>query len=142
MYEFINEKLQETSLSQSVIPGSGPRHMIFSHDGKYCYLVNEIANSIMVYQYEDGHFTLIQVIHCVPRHVLYRVNQETGKITLLYMVHTGKGPRDFNIIDDRYIVVASQEDDRLELYTFDEEKEEIKPTGNTLDIIQPVCVAL
>ena len=24
----------------------------------------------------------------------------------------------------------------------DEEKEEIKPTGNTLDIIQPVCVAL
>ena len=56
--------------------------------------------------------------------------------------HTGKGPRDFNIIDDRYIVVASQEDDRLELYTFDEEKEEIKPTGNTLDIIQPVCVAL
>ena len=58
--------------------------------------------------------------------VLYRVNQETGKITLLYMVHTGKGPRDFNIIDDRYIVVASQEDDRLELYTFDEEKEEIK----------------
>ena len=117
------------------------------------------------------YFTLIQVIHCVPRHfhgfssaaaihmtssgkhiivsnrghdsiVLYRVNQETGKITLLYMVHTGKGPRDFNIIDDRYIVVASQEDDRLELYTFDEEKEEIKPTGNTLDIIQPVCVAL
>ena len=35
-----------------------------------------------------------------------------------------------------------QEDDRLELYTFDEEKEEIKPAGNTLDIIQPVCVAL
>ena len=25
---------------------------------------------------------------------------------------------------------------------FDEEKEEIKPAGNTLDIIQPVCVAL
>ena len=58
MYEFINEKLQETSLSQSVIPGSGPRHMIFSYDGKYCYLVNEIANSIMVYQYEDGHLIL------------------------------------------------------------------------------------
>ena len=149
------KKLQETSFSQSVIPGSGPRHMIFSHDGKYCYLVNEISNSIMVYQYHDGHFTLIQVIHCVPRHfhgfssaaaihmtssgkhiivsnrghdsiVLYRVNQETGKITLLYMVHTGKGPRDFNIIDDRYIVVASQEEDRLELYTFNEEKEEIE----------------
>lgn len=39
MYEFINEKLQETSLSQSVIPGSGPRHMIFSHDGKYLIIL-------------------------------------------------------------------------------------------------------
>ena len=29
-----------------------------------------------------------------------------------------------------------------ELLLSDEEKEEIKPTGNTLDIIQPVCVAL
>ncbi len=53
-----------------------------------------------------------------------------------------KGPRDFNIIDDRYIVVASQERRLFRLYTFDEEKEEIKPTEILLDIIQPVCVAL
>ena len=57
MYEFINEKLQETSLSQSVISGSGPRHMIFSPDGKYCYLVNEISNSIMVYNIMMDTFT-------------------------------------------------------------------------------------
>ena len=29
MYEFINEITRNISLSQSVIPGSGPRHMIF-----------------------------------------------------------------------------------------------------------------
>ncbi len=42
MYEFINEKLQETSLSQSVIPGSGPRHMIFSHDGDIVILLTKL----------------------------------------------------------------------------------------------------
>ena len=67
---------------------------------------------------------LIQAIHCIPRHfkgfssaaairltssgkhlfvsnpghdsiAMYRVNQETGKISLLYMVHTGKYLRHF-----------------------------------------------
>lgn len=171
MYNFNGKDLVDSELSQAVIPGSGPRHMIFSHDGRFAYLVNEISNSIMVYQYHDGHFTLVQGINCVPRHfhdfssaaaihmtssgkhmlvsnrghdsiVLYRVNQDSGKITLLYMVHTGKSPRDFNIIDDKYIVVASQEDNRLELYSFDEDNEEIEFINETLEIKQPVCVAL
>ncbi len=73
--------------------------------------------------------------------VLYRVNQETGKISLLYMVHTGKGPRDFNIIDDQFVIVANQESNEIELYTFDEETEELQSTGEKIEIPQPVCVA-
>ena len=73
--------------------------------------------------------------------VLYRVNQETGKISLLYMVHTGKGPRDFNIINDKYVIVGCQEDNVIELYTFDEESEELKPADEKLEIPQPVCIA-
>ena len=38
------------------------------------------------------------------------------------MVHTGKIPRDFNIIDDKYLIVGAQDDDELELLTFDEKK--------------------
>lgn len=171
MYEYKEGMLKEqTQLNLLMIPGSGPRHMIFSHDGRFSYVINEISNSIMVYSYEQGHYTLIQGINCVPRHfhdfssaaairmtksgkhlmvsnrghdsiVLYRVNQETGKILLLYMVHTGKGPRDFNIIDDKYVIVGCQEDNVIELYTFDEENEELKPTDENLAIPQPVCVA-
>ena len=172
MYEYNDGKLTErTDLSQSVIPGSGPRHMVFSKDGRFSYVVNEISNCVMVYSYLEGHYTLLQVIHCVPRHfhgfssasgirinksgkhlfvsnrghdsiVLYRINPETGKLSLLYMVHTGKEPRDFNIINEKYLVVASQEDNRLELLTFNEEKEELVKTDITLDIPAPVCVAV
>lgn len=172
MYEFDNGVLKEREdLSQAVLPGSGPRHMIFSKDGRYCYLSNEIANSVMVYSYQEGHYTLIQVIHCVPRHfhgfssasaiklspsgkhlfvsnrghdsiVLYRVNQNNGKLSLLYMVHTAKSPRDFTLVDNRYLLVGGQDDNVIELLTFDEENEELVKTENTLSIPSPVCLVV
>lgn len=163
--------LEDPKYTLSVVPGSGPRHMIFSKDGNFAYLVNEIANNVMVFKYTDKHFTLVQVIHTTPRHfhdfssasairlsnsgkhlfvsnrghdsiVLYRVNQETGKLSLLYMVHTGECPRDFDILDDKYLIVACQDSDELELLTFDENEEELIRTTSTLRITAPVCVAL
>lgn len=60
--------LEDPHYTLNIVPGSGPRHMIFSHDGRFAYLVNEIANNIMVFKYYQGHFQLIQAIHCIPRH--------------------------------------------------------------------------
>jgi 6-phosphogluconolactonase len=157
--------------SVNIIPGSGPRHMIFSKDGRYAYLVNEIANSVMVFKVNDDRFSLVQNVSCIPHHFkgfsaaaairmtstgdhlmvsnrghdsicLYRVNKESGKLSLLYMVHTGKGPRDFNIIDDQYLVVACQEDNKLQLMTFDETNEKLLMTPYECTIPQPVCVTL
>jgi 6-phosphogluconolactonase len=34
--------------------GSGPRHMAFSADGKRLYAINEISNTVAVYDYEPG----------------------------------------------------------------------------------------
>lgn len=170
IYDYINGVLEEDKeRTINVVPGSGPRHMIFSQDGKYAYLVNEISNQLMVFKYQDGRFSLIQAIRTSPRHfkdfnaaaairlsnsgknlfisnrghdsiALYRVNQTSGKVTLLYMVHTGKEPRDFNIIDDKYIIVGAQGDNRIELLTFNEETESLETTGISLEIPQPVCI--
>lgn len=172
MYTYQDGKLEEdVEHTLNVVPGSGPRHMIFSKDGRFAYLVNEISNNLMVYKYNDKYLNLIQVIHTTPRHfhgfssasairlsatgnhlfisnrghdsiVLYRVNQETGKVSLLYMVHTGKNPRDFNIIDDKYLIVGAQDDDELELLTFDEKSEQLVRTASTLAIPAPVCIAI
>ncbi|WP_134089491.1 lactonase family protein [Olivibacter sp. XZL3] len=43
-------------------PGSGPRHLTFSKDGKYVYLVQEMKAAITVYSYKDGHLTPIQEV--------------------------------------------------------------------------------
>lgn len=172
MYNYKDGVLKEnTDYTVNVVPGSGPRHLIFSQDGHYGYLINEIANKIMVFKYNEGRMSLVQAIHCIPRHfkgfnaaaaihltksgehllisnrghnsiALYRVNKENGKISLLYMVHTGKEPRDFNIIDDKYVIVGAQEDNKLQVLTFDEENEKLLMTDSELEIPAPVCVCV
>lgn len=161
--------LEDINYTLNVVPGSGPRHMIFSQDGHFAYLVNEIANNIMVFKYCEGRFNLIQAIHCIPRHfkgfssasairmttsgehlfvsnrghnsiAMYRVNKVTGKISLLYMVHTGKGPRDFNIIDDKYLIVGCQDDNILQVLTFDEVNEKLLMSHSSIELPAPVCI--
>jgi 6-phosphogluconolactonase len=113
--------------SIAVQPGSGPRHITFSKDGKYAYLLQEMNGNLTAYKYADGHFTVIQESNIVPKtftgttgsadvHLtpdgkfLYATNRGTanaitrfavqGNGTLLSKGTTstlGKGPRNFAI---------------------------------------------
>ncbi len=49
-------------------PGSGPRYCELSADGRFCYLINELASSISVLQYdgERGHLAFLQEISTTP----------------------------------------------------------------------------
>ena len=134
MYKYYDGKLEEDSNHNlNVVPGqvlhTTPRHfhgfssasaIRLSKSGKHLFVSNRGHDSI----------------------ALYRVNQETGKITLLYMVHTGKTPRDFNFISSKYLIVGAQDDDEIELFKFNEEKEELIRTAITLAIPSPVCIAV
>lgn len=171
MYDYTEGILQENlDYTLNVVPGSGPRHMIFSPDGQFSYLVNEIANTIMVFKYIEGRFNLVQAVSSIPRYftgfssaaairmtsngshlfvsnrghdsiAMYRINKETGKLSLLYMVHTAKEPRDFNIIDDRYLIVASQSENKLQLLTFDQENEKLLMSDSEIEVPAPICIA-
>lgn len=114
--------------SIDVTPGSGPRHIIFSKNGKYAYLVQEMTGAITAFSYNDGSLQKIQEDTMVPKDFkgdiggsdiqlsadgkfLYASNRGTantittfavgkdGKLTNKGLVSTnGKGPRAF-IID-------------------------------------------
>ena len=71
VYELIYEtgKLRPVDIIRSDVD-SGPRHMIFSRDNKYLYVLNEIQNSIDVFTYdllESGYpdFNKIQTVKTV-----------------------------------------------------------------------------
>jgi 6-phosphogluconolactonase len=113
--------------SVAVKPGIGPRHITFSKDGKYAYLLTEMGGNLNVYAYNDGKLTLLQEtviydkdfkgetgaadLHITPNgKFLYATNRGTansitrfavqpnGKLIKKSEIPTqGKGPRNFAI---------------------------------------------
>lgn len=64
-----SSKTQLTPSSPSFVattPGSGPRHITFSPNNKYSYLIQEMAPIVNVYSYNDGKLSLIQEISALP----------------------------------------------------------------------------
>ncbi len=49
-------------------PGAGPRHMIFSKDGRFLYVIHELQSTIVVYSYQpaDGGLKELQTISALP----------------------------------------------------------------------------
>ena len=52
----------------STVPGGGPRHTAFSHDGRFVYVVNEMGNSVSVFAWDAtrGVLTPVQTITTLP----------------------------------------------------------------------------
>ena len=42
--------------------GSGPRHLTFSPNGNYAYLINELSGTVIAFEYKDGDLKEIQTI--------------------------------------------------------------------------------
>ncbi|WP_442590090.1 lactonase family protein [Pedobacter sp. AW31-3R] len=113
--------------SINVKPGSGPRHITFSPDGKYAYLIQEMQGDLTVFSYHNGSLTKIQETTIVDKNFkgemgsadiqisadgkfLYASNrgeanditvfaiQKNGKLVYRSRTSTeGKGPRAFVI---------------------------------------------
>jgi len=108
-------------------PGTGPRHLAFSPNGKFAFLTHEFNGKITAFAYNDGDLTKIQEVETVGKdfvgkidaadiHVsadgrfLYETNRgdantinvfsigKTGTLTAVESISTlGKGPRSFAI---------------------------------------------
>jgi len=42
--------------------GSGPRHLVFSADGRHAYLTSELTATVTAFSYDDGKLTQLQVV--------------------------------------------------------------------------------
>jgi 6-phosphogluconolactonase len=64
-------------------PGSGPRHLKFSHDGTMVYLVNELSMTVTVFEYnaEGGTMTPLQTIATLPG-TMWKVPNKAAEIRL------------------------------------------------------------
>ncbi len=66
----------------TVAPGSGPRHLTFSPDGKFIYVINEMGGTITVFSYAatNAAMTEVQTISTLPKD--FATNSTAAEIVL------------------------------------------------------------
>lgn len=148
----------------------GPRHMVFSADGKYAYLLCELGDKLVVFEYEDGKLNPIQTLtaykgkghgsadlHISPdgRYLytshrlkedgiaIFGIDKATGKVRKAGYQPTGRHPRNFAITPDgNWLLCACRDDNRIEVYSINKETGALSATGKTIDVGAPVCVQI
>jgi 6-phosphogluconolactonase len=63
-------------------PGAGPRHLVFSDDGKFVYVINEMGGSITLFNYDSksGAMKEVQTISTLPKD--FTANNTCAEIVL------------------------------------------------------------
>ena len=121
-------------------PGAGPRHLAFSPDGRFVYVVNELAASITASRYDNGTLNELQTISMLPSDftgaksgaeiavhpngkflyasnrghdsiALFRIDSSKGTLTAAGHTSThGKTPRNFAIDPTGAYLLAANQD--------------------------------
>jgi 6-phosphogluconolactonase len=115
--------ITEPVASVAVTPGAGPRHLIFSHDGAFAYVINELSNSVGVYAYSaDGPgLTLVQEAPTLPESV--KMENTCAEI----QIHPS----------GRYVYASNRGHDSITVFTRDKKNGQLErrgfigPTGAT-----------
>lgn len=147
---------------------SGPRHIEFDNNGKFGYLINEISGQVTVLenspeglrpiQYiaadtvgaqgsgdihlsSDGKFLYASNRLKADGIAIFSIDENTGQLTRIGYQLTGKHPRNFILTpDDRFLLVASRDDDVIEVYSRNAETGLLTDTGYRIQTSKPVCL--
>jgi 6-phosphogluconolactonase len=109
-YDLEGGELARTG-SVDVIPGSGPRHMVFHPEGPFAYVINEIASSVSAFRYEEGALFRTQTIATLPDD--YEENNTTAD------VHVS--------VDGRFLYGSNRGHDSIAVYAIDAESGFLTP---------------
>ncbi len=152
----------------SLVPGTGPRHLTFSNNGKYAYLINELSGMVNAFEYADGMLKEIQVIaadtigargsadiHISPDGkflyasnrlqadglAIFRINPNDGMLTKVGYQLTGIHPRNFNITPNgKYLLVACRDSKVIQVFLRDSETGLLTDTQQDIQVDKPVCI--
>jgi len=157
-----------TPPSFHVAPGSGPRHITFSPNGKQAYLITELSGAVIAFDYNNGTLSEIQSIQAdtlgvkgsADIHVspdgkflyasnrlqadglaIFSIDQTDGKLTKAGYQLTGGHPRNFIITPNgKYLLIASRDSNAIEIYERNEKSGLLTSIGTNITVDKPVCL--
>lgn len=157
-----------------VKPGAGPRHITFHPNGKYAYLVTEMGGLVYAFDYKNSRLDTIQTISTLPEGyngdisgadihispdgkflyasmredlnqiVIYRINQENGKLTYVDR-HSSGGVRPRNFMIDpsgKYLLTANMNSDNIVVFKRNQSTGKLTDTGIEAEVSMPVCLKM
>ncbi len=151
-----------------VAPGSGPRHLTFSPDGRYAYLINEISGTVTAFSYTDGKLEEFQTIqsdtldaqgsadiHISPDGkflyssnrlqadgiAIFSRNTQDGRLTRIGQQFTGVHPRNFIITPNgKFLLVACRDSNVIQIFRRNETTGLLTETEHEILLDKPVCI--
>jgi len=98
----------------SIEGGSGPRHFVFDHTGKFVYLVNEMHSTVTVFSYDSAKGTLqeIQTVSALTQNSIPE-NTTAAEIELG--------------TSGRFLYTSNRGDDTITVFSIDPVKHTLKP---------------
>ena len=147
---------------------AGPRHMIFSQDGKFLYVLCELDDLLSSFSYSNGELKHIQTIkayegngkgsadihfskdgcYLYTSHRLkddgisiFKVNKMNGNVEHKGFVKTGIHPRNFNITPNgKFLICACRDSNVIQIYEINQENGNLNYINKDFNMYKPVCV--
>ncbi len=147
-------------------PDYGPRHIAFSPDGKYFYVIGELSGDVTVVEYgnmlnikqvvsadkvdargaadihvsHDGRFLYASLRLRNDGIAVFNIGDD-GRLTEAGYTNTGLHPRNFTITPNgRFLLCACRDSDSIEVYSINQETGLLTRTDETLRQSRPVCL--
>lgn len=148
-------------------PGAGPRHVVFSEDGRYAWIVCELTNEI--YAFDAGQLSRIGVYKTLPddfhgfstcaaiklspdgRFICasnrgddsistFMIREDSGELELTGVCSSrGKTPRDFAFSPDgKFLYAANQDSDTVEAFAMYDGR--LEYMGQSVNVPAPCCI--
>lgn len=159
---------QADGVAADIEADSGPRHITFSPDGHFAYLISELSGKVTAFSYNDGNLTQIQSIaadHASARgsadiHLspdgrflyasnrlkedgiaIFAVNADNGLLTPAGYQKTGVHPRNFHITPNgKYLLVACRDSNVIQVYKRNLDNGLLTDTRQDIRVDKPVCI--
>jgi len=169
VYRLAQGKLSYSqALSLDCPTGWGPRLMPMSPDGRFAYLLYEMANRVAVLQYQHGQFKQRQILSVLAEDyqgnnsaaacrlspdghyllvsnrgentlVLFRIEAATGLLSFCQRIPCADTPRDLLFCAD-LVLVAAQGGHRLQVFRLDRRVDQLVEQGPGLALSSPVAL--
>jgi len=148
--------------------GAGPRHLAWSPNLTYAYLLSELSGQLFVLKYEDERLSVIQSIQAdsldaggsADVHVspdckfvyashrlkgdgisIWKVDQTDGTLTKVGFQPTGIHPRNFNITPNgELLLCACRDSNTVQIFRRDKKTGLLTDTGRSIEMSRPTCV--